>query len=176
MLTVCVGLKLLPESNKVAGTLVRCRCVLGLAKGLSLLLLVAPAIAFAADPVVANTVAANTVPAAAPHAMRPYDFIFGSVQFFLVGLFILWMLYLRPMQKREDVQRKFLADLKKNDDVITSGGIFGKVLTVKPDEVTIEVSPGVKLRVKPDHLYPVVNAQRDQKSAQLQIAGKEQSR
>ncbi len=127
---------------------------------------------------VSPTVAASgsSSAGAAPHARAPFEFIAGSVQFFLVGLFILWMLYLRPMQKREETQRKFLSQLKKNDDVITSGGIYGKVFAVKPDEVTIEVSPNVKLRIKPDHLYPIVTTQGETKGSPLQIAGKEQGR
>ena len=182
MLCDCLSLNLLPESKQVAGTCVRCRFapMVGLAMLFAIYVacgLFAPLdFAFADAPALSAPAAAGASPAAVQQQMRPYDLIFGSVQFFLVGLFILWMLYLRPLQRREDSQRKFLAELKKNDDVLTSGGIFGKVLVVKPDEVTIEVSPGVKLRIKPDHLYPIVNAQRETKSSPLQIAGKEQGR
>jgi preprotein translocase subunit YajC len=64
----------------------------------------------------------------------------------------LWLIVLRPAQKREKAQRQaMLASLKKNDKVLTSAGIIGIVALVndKEDEVTLKVdeSSNVRLRV-----------------------------
>ena len=40
-----------------------------------------------------------------------------------------------------------LAELKKGDDVVTTGGIIGKISGIKDDEVTLQVQEGVRLRV-----------------------------
>jgi preprotein translocase subunit YajC len=81
--------------------------------------------------------------AASPFTMFvPILLIFGAMYFLL----------LRPQQKREQNQRlALLANLKKNDKVLTSGGIIGIVAVIndKEDEVTLKVdeSSNVRLRV-----------------------------
>jgi preprotein translocase subunit YajC len=65
--------------------------------------------------------------------------------------FLFWFLLLRPQQQERKRREAMLAALKKNDRVITVGGIYGVVTNVhrEADEVTIKVdeSANVKLRV-----------------------------
>ena len=103
--------------------------------------------AFATEVAAPAPTAAN---AAAP--ISPFQFILSTVQFFLIGFFIYFWLAIRPGQLREEERRKFLKDLKKNDDVMTSGGIFGKVALIKDDSVSIDVGGGVKIRVHLEHI------------------------
>lgn len=103
----------------------------------------------AADPVAAQNAAGAAADAAtAPAGPTPAGFITSSVIFFLMGLSVYWLLYLRPLQQTELERKQFLEKLKKGDEVVTSGGIFGKVVQVKPDGVTVEIAPGVKVRVR----------------------------
>jgi preprotein translocase subunit YajC len=81
-------------------------------------------------------------PFGAMGAFVPILLIFGALYFIMI----------RPAQKREQNQRlSLLASLKKNDKVLTSGGIIGIVALVneKEDEVTLKVdeSSNVRLRV-----------------------------
>ena len=101
------------------------------------------------DPAAAADVAA---PAAGSQMMSPFQFIFSTVQFFLIGFFVYFWLAIRPGQLREDERKKFISELKKNDDVMTTGGIFGKVVSLKDDSATIDVGGGVKVRVHLDHI------------------------
>jgi preprotein translocase subunit YajC len=79
----------------------------------------------------------------------------GGLGFFVPILLIFAAMYfilLRPQQRREQAQRlALLASLKKNDKVLTNGGIIGIVALVneKEDEVTLKVdeSSNVRLRV-----------------------------
>lgn len=60
---------------------------------------------------------------------------------------IMYFLILRPQQKRMKEQRNMIAELKRGDQVVTQGGIIGKITDVKNDEVTVEIAQGVKIRV-----------------------------
>lgn len=60
---------------------------------------------------------------------------------------IFYFLIIRPQQKREKERRDMLSNLQAGDEVITVGGIFGKILNLKEDVVTLEVGDKVKIKV-----------------------------
>jgi preprotein translocase subunit YajC len=72
----------------------------------------------------------------------------------ILGYFLL----MRPMRKQQREQQNMLAALKKNDKVITSGGLIGIVANVKDDEVTLKVdeSSNVRLRVTKNSIVRVM--------------------
>ncbi|AUH65412.1 preprotein translocase subunit YajC [Paracoccus zhejiangensis] len=70
---------------------------------------------------------------------------------------IMYFLMIRPQQKRAKLHREMVAALKKGDQVITQGGIIGKVSTVRDDEVEVEVATGVKVRVVRASITQVLN-------------------
>ena len=80
------------------------------------------------------------------------DFFTGTLWFFVIGLVGYYVLVTRPMVLKEEAHKKFLDGLKKNDEVITSGGIFGRVAGVKAEYVTIEIAPSVRIQVAPEHI------------------------
>ncbi|HHV27770.1 preprotein translocase subunit YajC [Anaerosalibacter bizertensis] len=56
-------------------------------------------------------------------------------------LVIFYFLAIRPQQKREKQVREMREALRAGDKIITIGGIYGKVVKVKEDIVTVEVGP-----------------------------------
>lgn len=60
---------------------------------------------------------------------------------------IFYFMIIRPQQKREKERREMLASLKEGDDVITIGGIYGKILNLKEDIVTLDVGDKIKIKV-----------------------------
>lgn len=60
---------------------------------------------------------------------------------------IFYFLVIRPQQKQLKDQQTMLSALKKGDDVVTQGGVLGKIFSIADKVVTLEVSSGVKLRV-----------------------------
>jgi preprotein translocase subunit YajC len=60
---------------------------------------------------------------------------------------VFYFLLIRPQQKKAKDHQQMLSRLKKNDEVMTSGGIYGKVMALTDDVVTLEVAPNVRLRV-----------------------------
>lgn len=68
----------------------------------------------------------------------------------LGGMVLLYFLVLRPMTKRQERERQnLLTNLKKNDKVLTSAGIYGTVVSVSDteDEVTVKVDDNTRLRM-----------------------------
>src|SRR5207249_5683426 len=79
----------------------------------------------------------------------------GNLLFSLLPLLLIlalgWFLMVRPMKRQEHERQALLAALKKNDKVVTSGGLIGIIASIKEkdDEVTLKVdeSSNVRLRV-----------------------------
>ncbi len=60
---------------------------------------------------------------------------------------VIYFMMIRPQQKEMRRHQDMMANLKKGDEVVTKGGIIGKVANVSGQTVSIEVSRDVKLRV-----------------------------
>jgi preprotein translocase subunit YajC len=87
----------------------------------------------------------------------------GAGSFMIIGQFVLlglifYFLILRPQQKRAKEHRTKLAALKKGDEVVTGGGLVGKVVKVGEIEVEIEIAPNVRVRTIKSTLTDVAPA------------------
>src|ERR1700722_20407064 len=70
-----------------------------------------------------------------------------SVLPFILIFVIMYFLILRPQQKRAKQHQEMVKNLRKGDNVVTSGGIVGKVTKLVDDEqVEIEIAQGVRVR------------------------------
>jgi preprotein translocase subunit YajC len=66
----------------------------------------------------------------------------------LIAIFVIfYFLMIRPQQRRMKAHKAMLEAVKQGDEVVTGGGIVGKVTRIKDDELEVEVAPTVKLRV-----------------------------
>lgn len=80
------------------------------------------------------------------------------VQMFpLVLIFVIfYFLMIRPQQKRVKEHQATVAAVKKGDEVVTAGGIRGRVSKVSDDEVEVEIAPNVRVRVVKSTLSDVL--------------------
>ena len=69
---------------------------------------------------------------------------------------IFYLLMIRPQQQRVKQHQAAIAAVKKGDDVITGGGIRGRVTKVTDDEAEVEIAQGVKIRVIKSTISQVV--------------------
>ncbi|KRS15848.1 preprotein translocase subunit YajC [Roseovarius indicus] len=61
---------------------------------------------------------------------------------------IMWFLLIRPQQKKLKEHKAMVQALRRGDQVVTQGGLIGKVSKVKDeDEIEVEIAQGVKVRV-----------------------------
>lgn len=71
----------------------------------------------------------------------------GTFGFMLLLGAIMYFMMIRPQQKQLKEHRTLVAGLKKGDEVVTQGGILGRIHAVTDREVTLEISNGVRVRV-----------------------------
>jgi len=64
---------------------------------------------------------------------------------FMFGIF--YFLLIRPQQKKAKEHRALIDALKKGDMVVTAAGIHGKVTSVDENIVTLEIAPGVNIKI-----------------------------
>ena len=71
---------------------------------------------------------------------------------------IMYMLLIRPQQKKMKEHKAMVEALRRGDQVITQGGLIGKVAKVKEDgEIEVEIADGVKVRVVKGTIAQVLN-------------------
>lgn len=91
---------------------------------------------------------------------QPQPMDLSSMIFMFVIIYVVfYLLIIRPQRKQQQDHRKLLAELKKNDAVRTSGGIFGKVSRVEDDKVTLVVDEkqNVKIQVSRASIVAVID-------------------
>lgn len=64
----------------------------------------------------------------------------------IIGFF--WFFLIRPQQKKQKEHQKLLSALSKGDEVVTSGGMLGRITEVGDQFITIEVASGVQVRIQ----------------------------
>ena len=88
----------------------------------------------------------------------------GGIAGVLIGILpwvaifgIFYFLMIRPQQQRVKQHQAEIAAVKKGDDVITGGGIRGRITKVFDDEAEVEIAQGVKVRVVKSTISAVIN-------------------
>jgi preprotein translocase subunit YajC len=90
---------------------------------------------------------------------------FGSLISFapLILVFVVfYVLLIRPQQKKVKEHQQMLGQLKKNDEVMTSGGIYGKVVAIndRDNTVMVEVAPNVRIRIHRPQVSEIVKGEK----------------
>ena len=82
----------------------------------------------------------------------------GWVQFLpIVGMIaIFWLLIIRPQMKRQKDHQAKIAGVKKGDQVVTAGGLLGKVIKVDDNYAEIEIAQGVRVKAVKSTLGDIV--------------------
>ena len=69
---------------------------------------------------------------------------------------IFWFLIIRPQMKRQKAHQAKIAAVKKGDQVVTAGGLLGKVVKVDEQYAEIEIAQGVRVRAVKSTLGDIV--------------------
>lgn len=77
-------------------------------------------------------------------AVNPFGSLFMLAGFILIFYFMLW----RPQSKRAKEQRELISNLAKGDEVVTNGGILGRIIKLTDDFVVVAVADGVDINVQ----------------------------
>ncbi|MDI6603554.1 MAG: preprotein translocase subunit YajC [Thermoanaerobacteraceae bacterium] len=88
-------------------------------------------------------------------------YLIGEIIIFMA---IFYFLLIMPQQKREKKERAMLDALKPGDEILTKSGIYGKILNIKDDVMTIEVGADkVKLKMAKWSVANVLNSKEEEK-------------
>ncbi len=85
--------------------------------------------------------------AQAPGAPDPTTGLIMQIAPLILIFVVFYFLLIRPQQQARKRHMEMIAALKKNDIVVTSGGMIGKVRGLADDEVRVELAPNVEVRV-----------------------------
>ncbi len=91
----------------------------------------------------------------AASANSPSAILIGILPWLLIFV-IFYMLMIRPQQRRMKEHQATIAAVKKGDDVITGGGIRGRITRVLDEDVEVEIAQGTKVRVVKSTISHVV--------------------
>ncbi len=72
---------------------------------------------------------------------------YSSLLFFAVLIIIFYFFMIRPQMKKQKDLRQYRENLKKGDKVVTSGGIYGKIVEIKDNTAMVEIDQDVKIKV-----------------------------
>lgn len=78
-----------------------------------------------------------------------YSFIIMMVAIFAIMYFFM----IRPQNKKQKEIQNFRKNLEVGQDVISAGGIYGKVKAIEDNVVVLEIASGVKIRIDKNSIY-----------------------
>ena len=71
----------------------------------------------------------------------------SPILMFAIMFGVIYLLLIRPQQKQQKKLREMLGNLKKGDQVVTNGGILGRVVNISENIITLEVDTKVNIRI-----------------------------
>ncbi len=76
--------------------------------------------------------------------------------FFVAMAAVLWFLLIRPQRQRQLAHRSMVSELGPGDEVITAGGVFGKVQSIADGHIVLEIAPGTEIRLAKEAVATVI--------------------
>jgi preprotein translocase subunit YajC len=83
---------------------------------------------------------------------------FASFVPLILMFVIFYFLLIRPQQKKQKEHRTMLAELKKGDRIITSGGLHGRITGMDETTLTVEIAEKVRVKVSRGNVAALVRA------------------
>ena len=97
----------------------------------------------------------------------PQNGIFGFLLPIVLMFGVFWLLVFRPQQKKAKAHKELIANLRRGDQVVTGGGIYGRVVKLEGGNVVhIEIAPNVKVKVAQSTIAEVVSKPEPEKAVE----------
>ena len=80
----------------------------------------------------------------------------GPLIFLAAMVALLWFVLIRPQRQRQAAHRSLIAELATNDEVVTAGGVLGRIRSIADDHVVLEVAPGTEIRFAKEAVTGVI--------------------
>ena len=92
-----------------------------------------------------GTAFAQAAAAAGPSA---WDQFVSAAPMFAIILGVMYFVLIRPQAKKASDHSKMLSALRRNDEVVTQGGLLGRIVELGDTVLTLEIAPNVRVRVE----------------------------
>ena len=84
----------------------------------------------------------------------------------LILIFVVfYFLLIRPQQQKAKAHRNMLDNLKRNDQVVTAGGLYGRIMELGEKVVTLEIAQNVQIRVERSKIETIKSETTETKKA-----------
>ena len=94
---------------------------------------------------------------------------FGGFVPLIVIFVIFYFLLIRPQQKRAKEHTALLNALKKDDKIITNGGLYGVITAVRGEVLEVKIAEGVKVEISRQGVATVITAKAEEKAVTPEI-------
>ena len=84
------------------------------------------------------------------------SFLTGQAPFLLVMVAVMYFMMIRPQMKKAKEHRTMIEALAKGDEVVTGGGLLGKVTKINDNIIGVEIASGVEVQVQRDAVVQVL--------------------
>ncbi len=82
----------------------------------------------------------------------------GPIPMLVLMFVIFYFLLIRPQQKKAKAHKAMLANIRKGDQILTNGGIYGRVTGMDDQSLTVEIAPQVRIKVSRGHVAGVAGS------------------
>lgn len=89
---------------------------------------------------------------------------------FAMILVVFYFLLVRPQQKKAKETEEMLANLRVNDEIVTMGGLYGRIVKIADKVVILEVAPKVQVKIDRPAVTQVVRGGRAEKGSEEKSA------
>jgi preprotein translocase subunit YajC len=86
----------------------------------------------------------------------------------MVGL--MWLLVIRPQRRRTTEHAAMVSDLSVDDEIVTAGGMYGRITRMDEDVLTVEIAPNIAVRVARGAVTGVIRKEEEKDAAEEPIA------
>ena len=73
--------------------------------------------------------------------------LLSNYGFLMLMLVVIWFFFLRPQAKKQKAQARFVEDMQKGDEVVTSSGMIGRINKIEDGVITLQVGEKTFIRV-----------------------------
>jgi preprotein translocase subunit YajC len=86
----------------------------------------------------------------------------------MVGL--MWLLVIRPQRRRTTEHVAMVAKLSVGDEIVTAGGLYGRIRRMDDEVLTVEIAPDITVRVARGAITGIMNSEQKDNEAEAPIA------
>jgi len=83
---------------------------------------------------------------------------------------LLWLLVLRPQRRRALEHATLISNLSVGDEIVSAGGMYGRITRIDDEVLTVEIAPGITVRVARAAITGLINSEQKDNEAETPIA------